>query len=67
MKLIVGLGNPGTRYKFTRHNIGFLSIDYLANFFNISIRKRHFGALWGVGSFEEVSIALAKPYTFMNN
>ena len=66
MKLIVGLGNPGTQYTFSRHNIGFLFIDYLADFFNIKIHKKNFNSLWGTGSFRNICITLAKPRMFMN-
>lgn len=65
MKIIVGLGNPGARYEFTRHNIGFLAVDYIADKFNISLNKKNHKAIWG--RREGVNnIIIAKPQTFMN-
>ena len=66
MKLIVGLGNPGRRYERTRHNLGFLVIDRLANHHDVTIKKMLCGALVGDWSFGEERIVLAKPQTFMN-
>ena len=66
MKLIVGLGNPGRKYASHRHNVGFGSVDLLAEELNIEIGKRSFGALVGQGSLKGEKLLLAKPQTFMN-
>ncbi len=66
MKLVVGLGNPGSKYDGTRHNVGFAAVDRLAT--------RH-GALWQtaprgvealIGRWRAADVVLAKPLTFMN-
>ncbi len=62
MKLIVGLGNPGRDYENTRHNIGFDTVDKLAELLNISLNKEKFNT-----NFNKVgNILIAKPQTFMN-
>jgi PTH1 family peptidyl-tRNA hydrolase len=66
MKLIVGLGNPGTRYRFTRHNVGFLVIDHLADKLDISLGQKKFDAFYGKGKIGATPVMLAKPQTFMN-
>ncbi len=66
MKLIVGLGNPGLRYKNTRHNIGFLIIDKLSKKFNIPIKKRKYKGLLGRGSIKSGKVSLFMPQTYMN-
>ena len=66
MKLIVGLGNPGKRYERTRHNVGFLVIDWIAAQYKIAIEGIHCGALVGEGVLEGEKVVLAKPQTFMN-
>jgi PTH1 family peptidyl-tRNA hydrolase len=66
MKLIVGLGNPGTKYRFTRHNVGFLVIDDLADRFDIPVSQKKFDALYGKGKIGTTPVMLAKPQTFMN-
>jgi peptidyl-tRNA hydrolase, PTH1 family len=66
MKLIVGLGNPGTKYRFTRHNIGFLVIDHLSDKFDIAVGQKKFDAFYGKGKIGTVPVMLAKPQTFMN-
>ena len=67
MKLIVGLGNPGEEYKFTRHNIGFLVLDEFAraNDIKFKINKR-FNALVSEGIIGREKVLLAMPQTFMN-
>jgi len=66
MKLLVGLGNPGTRYKATKHNVGFWVIDGFAKQENISLNKRKFNTQWGQGKIDNVKFILAKPLTYMN-
>jgi len=66
VKLIVGLGNPGKRYKFQRHNIGFEIVEELASRNSISLAKRSFKAIIGVGSIEGEAVILANPQTYMN-
>ena len=66
MKLIVGLGNPGKRYEGTRHNVGFLVVDWIAAQSKIAIDSKHFGAVVGEGVLEGEKIVLVKPQTYMN-
>ncbi|MFH1080156.1 MAG: aminoacyl-tRNA hydrolase [Pseudomonadota bacterium] len=66
MKLIAGLGNPGSRYQFSRHNIGFLVLDRLADQHRISIGQQGFGAFFGKGSISGHSVLLVKPQEYMN-
>lgn len=67
MYFIVGLGNPGRQYENTRHNIGFLTIDYLANKHNIDVKKSKFKSLYGQGEISGQKVMLIKPQTYMNN
>lgn len=64
--LIVGLGNPGDKYTLTRHNVGFLFIDRLADRMNIKVTKLKFKGLYGDGMVGGVRCLLLKPQTFMN-
>ncbi|HEC04490.1 MAG TPA: aminoacyl-tRNA hydrolase, partial [Phycisphaerales bacterium] len=66
MKMVVGLGNPGDRYADTRHNMGFLAVDSLAEFLQIEVKKRKFGARFGAGEFADKKLILLKPWQFMN-
>ncbi|MCO7176930.1 aminoacyl-tRNA hydrolase [Sporolactobacillus kofuensis] len=66
MKVIVGLGNPGSEYAHTRHNIGFEVIDLLSNQFGISLTKTKFNALFGKGTVDGQELLLVKPLTYMN-
>lgn len=66
MYLIAGLGNPGNQYKYTRHNIGFVAIDFLSVKYNISVRKIKYKSLIGEGSIKGEKVILMKPSTFMN-
>ena len=66
MYLIVGLGNPGTEYAATRHNIGFDMVTYLSDQYNIPLRSRENKAIVGKGMIGGQKVMLAQPQTFMN-
>lgn len=66
MHIIVGLGNPGKQYEFTRHNAGYLCLDYLAAKYDIKVNKIKFKSLVGEGNIQEEKVVLIKPTTFMN-
>lgn len=63
MQLIIGLGNPGPEYNFTRHNFGFLALDFYAKIHNLDWQKPKFHAIW-TKSGDRLFI---KPQTFYNN
>ena len=67
MKLIVGLGNPGTQYQKTRHNVGFIVVDEIFHhgFFSENWQKK-FNGLTVAGEIEGQKVLLLKPETFMN-
>ena len=67
MFVIVGLGNPGREYAKTRHNVGFMTIDKIAERLNISVNKKGFRSVYGEGRLGGTRVVLAKPETFMNN
>ncbi len=66
MYLIVGLGNPGNRYRATRHNIGFMVLEALAAKLDLDLSQNRFKALWGKGKIGSEGVILAMPQTFMN-
>jgi PTH1 family peptidyl-tRNA hydrolase len=66
VKLIVGLGNPGIEYQFTPHNAGFLAVDRIADFCNVSLVNRRCRALTAKAKLAGHDVLLAKPETFMN-
>lgn len=66
MYIIAGLGNPGRQYSRTRHNVGFDTIDILADRYHINVDARKHKALYGKGTIEGRKVILAKPQTFMN-
>jgi len=66
MYVIVGLGNPGKRYEHTKHNIGFMTVDLLAENHGIKVNKIRHKALVGEGMISGQKVLLAKPQTFMN-
>lgn len=65
--IICGLGNPGPKYEDTRHNIGFMTLDKLANDLNVKLNKIKFKGLLGEGKIFDKRFFLLKPQTFMNN
>ena len=66
MVVIVGLGNPGKKYENTRHNIGFITVDLLAERHGIKINKIKHKALVGEGTISDQKVLLVKPQTYMN-
>lgn len=65
--MVVGLGNPGRDYEFTRHNAGFLTLDHIAVEENTDIKKLKYKALIGDTVISGHRCLLVKPQTFMNN
>ena len=66
MYLILGLGNPGPEFELTRHNIGFMVIDTLAEKYGVTLdTNRHF-CQYGAGIIEDHQVIIAKPMTYMN-
>ncbi len=63
MKLVVGLGNPGRKYKTTKHNIGFMCLDYYAKKHKLKLKKEN---KFSGESLKTGDLVLLKPHTFMN-
>lgn len=66
MKWIVGLGNPGSSYAKTRHNVGFMVVDELAKRWGIAVNQSKCKALIGEGNVAGTKVGLIKPITYMN-
>ncbi|RVU55162.1 aminoacyl-tRNA hydrolase [Anaerosphaera multitolerans] len=66
MYIIAGLGNPGSKYEGTRHNVGFAAIDELAKRLNVNVTKIKFKGLVGEGKIAGEKVYLIKPQTYMN-
>jgi peptidyl-tRNA hydrolase, PTH1 family len=66
MFLVAGLGNPGEEYALSPHNLGFLTVDRLAERHGIRVNRKDSRALVGVGEIDGHPVMLAKPQTFMN-
>ncbi len=64
--LVVGLGNPGDKYFYTRHNAGFLAMDYISQKCGAAVNRSKFKALVGEGTIAGKRVLLMKPQTFMN-
>lgn len=64
--MVVGLGNPGREYRDTRHNIGFMVVDHLAENYGIKLSRVQNKAIIGTGLRNDTRIILVKPQTFMN-
>lgn len=66
MKLIVGLGNPGNEYINTRHNIGFMTLELLAQQYNLKFTKNKFNGLYAEDNINGEKVILLKPQKYMN-
>jgi peptidyl-tRNA hydrolase, PTH1 family len=64
--VLTGLGNPGKSYQFTRHNLGFLILQALADRKQIPITRKKFRSLYGQGEIEGQKVLLVLPQTYMN-
>lgn len=64
--IIVGLGNPGKQYEGTRHNVGFMALDFLAQALGVKVEKLKFQSLTGDAVIAGKRVLLMKPHTFMN-
>lgn len=67
MFVVVGLGNPGSKYSETRHNVGFSVIDILSNRYNTKLNKIKFKSIYGEVKMDGKKVLLVKPQTYMNN
>lgn len=65
-RLVAGLGNPGEKYRLTRHNIGFKVVDKLSEAYSIPLNRRKFDAVYGYGKIDDVDVVLVKPMAYMN-
>jgi len=65
-KLIVGLGNPGSKYLWTRHNAGFMVLDRFSQSAGVAVSRKNFSALYGEGILQGERLLLLKPQTYMN-
>ncbi len=66
MHLLIGLGNPGFRYKRMRHNVGFQIVDVLSGRWGIALNRPSCSSHWGRGVFRGHEVVLAQPETYMN-
>ena len=66
MFIILGIGNPGKKYDGTRHNIGFIAMDYMESKYGIKINKIKHKALLGEGTIAGEKVILVKPQTYVN-
>ncbi|AWV89924.1 peptidyl-tRNA hydrolase [Bradymonas sediminis] len=64
--LIVGLGNPGAKYARTRHNIGFMALERLADRYAIGLSTQKFDGIYGMGRVADQDVVLLEPQTYMN-
>jgi len=67
LRLAIGLGNPGSSYTLTRHNLGFRVIEVLSRRLNITLRATEGPCLWGSGPLDDLPVGLACPTTYMND
>lgn len=67
MWLVAGLGNPGDKYAYTWHNLGFLAAEMLADDCGIDLNKSKFNGIYGKGKIAGQDVMIIKPKTYMNN
>jgi PTH1 family peptidyl-tRNA hydrolase len=67
MRLLVGLGNPGKKYQYNRHNIGFMAIDEIVRFYQLSPERSRFHSIAYEGFIEGEKLLMLKPNTYMND
>lgn len=67
MQVIIGIGNPGIRYEFTKHNAGFLLLDYFAKKKSINFKEAAGDYIEAIGKIGEKNFTLIKPVTYVNN
>ena len=65
--IVAGLGNPGQKYEHTRHNAGFMAVDFIAEKYGVRIDRAKYHALTAEVRIEDKRVLLMKPETFMNN
>lgn len=66
MQLVAGLGNPGKKYEITRHNVGFMVVDYLADMWGFKFNKVKSKGVIAEGHHQGEKVFLVKPQTYMN-
>lgn len=66
MKLIVGIGNPGKQYENTRHNVGFMALDRIADHYNVSFDESKFKSVYTTIRVRNERVILMKPETYVN-
>jgi PTH1 family peptidyl-tRNA hydrolase len=66
MILVVGLGNPGSEYASTKHNLGYLTVDEIGKRAGIDLKKKKFKGVYGEGALNNDKLILLKPETYMN-
>lgn len=67
MKIIACLGNPEKKYRFNRHNAGFLAGTHFAEIYSVDVNRKGYSALYGLGSIQDNEYMLLFPQTYMNN
>ena len=67
MRIILGIGNPEKRYRFNRHNVGFMFLDHLAEKFSLTFNPSKFDYLAASGKIEKEPYTLVYPTTYVNN
>lgn len=66
MKLIVGIGNPGKEYEKTRHNIGYMTVDAIADHYGVKFDQKKFNSIYGILRLNNEKIIIMKPETYVN-